>query len=101
MIETLHKGNFVRLIFRIHALKRMDERGITENDVRRILATGKAIESYPDDLPYPSALVLGWCADRPLHVVVATKTDTGDKIIVTVYDPYQDEWDEGFERRKR
>ncbi len=91
----------MKLIFRVHALKRMDERGITSDDVHHILATGKVIEDYPDDVPYPSRLILGWCGDRPLHVVVATKIDTGETIVVTGYDPYRDEWDEGFERRKR
>ena len=60
-----------RLVFRIHAVQRMSERGITERDVREILSVGETIEEYPDDTPYASRLVLGWCRGRPLHVVVA------------------------------
>ena len=42
-----------RLIFRVHAVRRMFERGISEEDVRAVLATGETIESYPSDTPYP------------------------------------------------
>jgi hypothetical protein len=37
-----------RLVFRIHAVQRMSERGITERDVREILSTGETIEEYPE-----------------------------------------------------
>ena len=47
-----------RLTFRIHAVRRMFERGITDGDVREILAAGETIEEYPDDTPYASRLVL-------------------------------------------
>ncbi len=46
-----------RLIFRVHAIQRMAQRGIRVEDVRRILETGQVIEDYPNDFPYPSALV--------------------------------------------
>lgn len=49
-----------RLIFRIHALQRMFQRGIGAEDVQHVLTTGKTIEDYPADQPYPSRLVLGW-----------------------------------------
>jgi hypothetical protein len=49
-----------RLIFRVHALQRMFQRRITEADVREILQVGEVIESYPDDTPYPSRLILGF-----------------------------------------
>ena len=48
-----------RLVFRVHAIQRMFERGITEKDIQVILKNGKTIKSYPDDMPYPSRLVPG------------------------------------------
>jgi len=63
-------GDFMaveRLIFRVHAIQRMFERGIRKEDVRQILLTGAVIEEYPEDAPYPSRLVLGWRGQRPLH----------------------------------
>ena len=67
----MHLG---RLVFRVHAIQRMYERRISEEDVRHVLATGEVIKEYPEDTPYPSRLILGWCGDRPIHVVIADNT---------------------------
>ena len=34
-----------RFVFRIHAVQRMSERGISEQDVREILSAGESMES--------------------------------------------------------
>jgi uncharacterized protein DUF4258 len=54
------------LIFRVHAIQHMPQRGINVEDVRQVLDTGEVIENYPDDCPYPSALVLGWVRGQPI-----------------------------------
>ena len=88
----------LRLVYRVHAVQRMSERGIREEDVARVISEGREIESYPDDKPYPSRLVLGWAEGKPIHVVAAA---AGDAIIViTVYEPDPGQWEAGFERRK-
>jgi len=89
-----------RLIYRVHAVERMVERGISADDVRQVLDEGKEIESYPADYPYPSRLMLGWCGPRAIHVVAAENTADNETIIVTVYEPDPDRWEPGFERRK-
>ena len=61
----------MKIIFRIHAVQRMFERQIGVEDVRSVLENGETIESYVDDVPYPSRLILGWRGDRPIHVVAA------------------------------
>ena len=93
-------GGAQRLVFRVHALQAMFERSISEVDVQHVLINGKTIESYPDDKPYPSRLVLGWRGSRPLHVVVADNERDQESIIVTVYEPDRDRWEAGFERRR-
>ena len=60
-----------KLVFRVHALLRMFERQISINDVTAVIGRGETIEDYPDDIPYPSRLVLSWRGSRPVHVVVA------------------------------
>ena len=87
-----------RLVFRVHALQRMAQRGILVEDVRQILETGEAIEDYADDFPYPSTLVLGRIDGRALHVVVATTP--AEKIVITVYDPDPARWEADLKRRK-
>lgn len=90
-----------RLVFRVHAIRRMLQRNISVTDVHEVLATGEVIEVYPDDTPYPSRLVLGWRGNRPIHVVAADNTDTDETIIITAYEPGTDQWETGFRRRRR
>ena len=88
-----------RLVFRVHAIQRMFQRQISEAAVREILTNGETIETYPDDTPYPSRLVLGWLGSRPLHVVVADDAEAQETIVVTVYEPDPEQWETGFRRR--
>jgi hypothetical protein len=90
-----------RLVYRVHAVERMAERGISADDVRQVVDAGKEIESYPADYPYPSRLLLGWCGTRAIHVVAADNSADNATIIVTVYEPDPDRWQSGFERRKQ
>jgi hypothetical protein len=78
----------------------MFERKISETDVLEVLATGKIIEDYPTDQPYPSCLRLGFVKDRPLHIVTAEATDDVTTVIITVYEPDIARWESGFEQRK-
>ncbi len=87
-----------KLIFRKHALQRMFQRSIRVEDVHAVLSGGKSIIDYPDDTPYPSRLMLGWCGERPIHVVAAD-TPESETIIITVYEPDPALWEPGFERK--
>ena len=89
------------LVFRTHAIRRMFQRQVSADDIRHVLTTGVIIENYPDDQPYPSRLVMGWCGERPLHVVAADNAEAHETIVITVYEPGSDQWESGFTRRKR
>ena len=91
---------FERVVFRVHAIQRMYQRSISEEEVRIVIKTGETIEDYSDDFPYPSRLVLGWHGPRPIHVVVADNTDNRENIVITVYEPDPAEWEADFKRRK-
>jgi len=78
----------------------MVQRTITVTDVRDVLITGETIETYPDDTPYPSRLVLGWRGRCPLHVVVADNMEANETVIITAYEPDPEQWDLGFRRRR-
>jgi hypothetical protein len=86
------------LVYRVHALRRMAERDIREEHVAEVVSRGKVIESYPEDKPYPSCLLLGWSDGRAIHVVSATAEH--EIIIITVYEPDPAQWEPGFEKRK-
>lgn len=78
----------------------MFQRQVSEEDVRQVLTEGQLIENYPNDVPYPSKLLLGWRGSRPLHVVAADNTEGDETIVITVYEPDPQEWEAGFVRRR-
>ncbi|MEQ1888291.1 MAG: DUF4258 domain-containing protein [Alphaproteobacteria bacterium] len=88
------------LIFSGHALRRMFERNISPDEVRRAIETGNTIESYLDDTPYPSALILGFVINRPLHIVLGYNDTARECYIITTYWPNPDQWDGHFKVRK-
>ena len=51
--------NAHQIIYQRHAVERMAQRGIREEDIEHVLLTGETIEIYSHDTPYPSELVLG------------------------------------------
>jgi hypothetical protein len=89
-----------KLIFRLHALSRMSQRGFEPADIHFALDNGTIIEQYPDDFPYPSCLIMALIDGRPVHVVAALNDAVQETIIVTVYEPDVQIWDNGFTRRK-
>jgi len=89
------------VVYRAHALERMYQRGISTEEVLRALKTGKVIEEYPEDLPFPSGLLLVFVNNRPIHVVVAEDTLELQVIIITAYIPDSDKWENGFEKRRQ
>ena len=89
-----------RLLFRMHAIRRMFERGITVDEVEAVLGAGEVIEDYPNDTPYPSRLMLGWIGSRPLHVVAASNLAQNEEIVITVYEPDLLQWVPGFKIRR-
>ncbi len=86
-------------MFRVHALQRMFEREIRYEEIIESLKFGEVIEEYPKDSPYPSQLILGWSGERPIHVVVAN-SETNTAIIITVYEPDPNQWDDSFKYRR-
>ena len=90
-----------QLVFRSHAIRRMFQRGITAADIRHVIDTGEVVENRPDDLPYPSRLVLGSLSGRALHVVLADNEPEGTIIVVTVYEPSPALWHAGFRKRRK
>lgn len=88
-----------QVIFRVHAIQRMFQRGITIEDVRLILKHGEVIKDYNDDTPYPSKLILHWIDGRPIHVVAAYNMEHNEVIVITAYEPDPEIWSSDFRRR--
>jgi hypothetical protein len=73
-----------------HARIRMFQRNVSTDDIKGTVIKGEIIEEYIDDVPCPSALLLGFLENIPYHVVVAECED--HVRIVTVYIPEEDKW---------
>jgi len=78
----------------------MFERAVSPALVLSIISKGEVIASYPDDVPFPSVLLLGFDGQRPLHLVVARDQKSGLCFVVTVYLPDPDVWSEDFRTRR-
>lgn len=93
-----------RAIYTRHARDgmRLEEFGpIREQEGAEAIQSGKIIESYEDDEPYPSALIFSRTArGRPIHVVCAYASEEGLAIVITVYEPDPERWT-NYERRRR
>lgn len=89
-----------RVFWQRHALERMVERRIRREDVIAVVLSGEIIEEYPDDRPFASALYLGWCNTRPLHVVIAFDASDCMVHVVTAYEPDSDRFGPEFRVRR-
>lgn len=73
---------------------------ITDGEVGEAMESPELLEEYPDDRPYPSCLLLGFTrAGRPQHLVAAFDEAGHTIVVVTVYHPDPDQW-EDYRRRK-
>ena len=61
---------------------------------------GELIQSYLDDKPYPSCLILGTAfGGDPIHSVWAYNAETSWAVLITVYRPDPSRWIDWRERR--
>ena len=87
--------------YRLHAVRKMVERGISFTEIDEALHYIKVVREYADDTPYPSCLVLGFTIrKRPIHVVFSIDVQMKTAYVITVYEPDKDLWDDQFLRRK-
>ena len=89
-----------KIIWRRHALERMLERGLSRSVVLEVASHGEVIEDYSADRPIPSALLLGWDKERPIHVVLSIEPD-GEIYIITAYEPSLDVFESDYRTRRK
>ena len=88
------------LYYSRHAFERMFQRGIDPDAVAQIVSSGEVIADYPEDRPFPSALILGFHGGQPVHAVVARDPESGECHLITIYRPDPEMWDEAFKKRR-
>jgi len=57
------------VFFSEHSITKMAERDIDPEEVEAVLQQGEVIRHYPEDLPSPSWLMLGFSKGRAVDVV--------------------------------
>jgi Domain of unknown function (DUF4258) len=90
-----------RVEWRKHVLVRLLERGISQARVLECARSGTCIQSYHDDMPFPSALVFAMADNEPLHVVAAFDGEAKKAYIITAYKPSLDIFETDFITRKK
>ncbi len=93
--------NCDKVVFSQHAFTRMFERSISPELVTRAVRAGEIIAEYPDDQPFPSALVLYFEHKSALHLVVGKDESDNACYIVTAYWPDPDLWNDDFRTRRK
>ncbi len=88
------------IVFRLHAVERMQSRGISEPDVASVVQHGVTVESRETAYPYPIRVVLGFPKGRPIHVVIAENHADNMVIVVTAYEPDRSHWNKDFATRR-
>lgn len=88
------------VVFSRHALDRMAQHALNRLEIEHVIRTGEVIERYQDARPYPSRLILGFSAERPVHAVAATSPDEELTVVVTTYIPDPQRWESDWKTRK-
>ena len=83
---------------KLHALQRINERGLLPSEVREALLECYVVEDYPEDKRGHSCLVWGKTGKgQDLHLVCGL---TGETVwVVTIYEPDQGKWETPLKRR--
>ena len=93
----------MEFFFTRHAIQRIYERSINKSNIKQAVINGEIIKEYPEDKPCPSRLLLYIVDNKPLHVVCSIESEDLQNrvIIITVYEPSLEEWNEDFRTRRK
>ena len=91
-----------RILWSRHAVTELAEEGWARRPVESALCCATVIEDYPAvHRPLPDCLVLGWLPEGvPFHAVVAVDTAKERLLVVTVYQPATEEWENDWRTRR-
>lgn len=86
-----------------HAIAELANEGWVRRAVENGLVTSQVIEDYPVvHRPLPDCLALGQLASgEPFHAVLAVDINRDVLVVITVYRPSSEEWDNEWKTRKR
>jgi hypothetical protein len=90
-----------KIYWSLHAVKKARLESLKVGEIEDLLKDCTAIEDYAmERRPLPGCLVLGFAGSSPVHAVIAIDKELDRILIVTVYKPSPDRWDDGWKKRK-
>jgi hypothetical protein len=83
---------------KLHALQRINERGILPSEIKEALLECSVVEDYPDDKRGHSCLLWGKTREgNDLHLVCGLTDET--VWVITIYEPDMGKWETPLRRR--
>lgn len=91
-----------KILWSRHAIAELVMEDWDRRQVEDALLSCQVIEDYPAlHRPLPDCLVLSWLsASSPIHAVVAIDQERDRLLLVTVYCPSEEEWEDDWKTRK-
>lgn len=91
-----------KISWSLHAIKKLRLERLRKAEIENSLKECIIVEDYPvEGRPLPDCLVLGFIGSAPVHAVVAIDMDFDRILIVTVYRPSAERWEDDWKTRKR
>lgn len=95
--ECVSKG---KIYWTKHCLNRLNQRNILISDVKNAINSGKIIEYYYEDYPYPSCLIIGYnISNKMIHIVCGMREDM--IYMITAYYPNIEKWEKDMRTRRK
>jgi hypothetical protein len=91
-----------KILWSRHAVAELAVEGWKRREVEGALLNSDIIEDYPTlHRSLPDCLVLAWVKSAiPIHVVAAIDEESDRILVVTVYQPAEEEWEDDWRTRK-
>lgn len=91
-----------KILWSVHAVRKLRIENLKSMAVETVLKSCELIEDYQTEgRPLPDCLVLGFDDRKPIHIVVAIDEENDRILIVTVYRPLPERWENDWKRRKK
>lgn len=98
-----HLGSPVRnsVLWSRHAVTKLQQEQLERGEVEIGLTHCVLVEDYPTiGRPLPDCLVLLFVAGAPVHATIAIDEEAGRIIVVTVYVPSEERWEDDWKTRR-
>ena len=91
-----------KILWSTHAVQKLVSEGLGRLEVEAAIGRGELIESYPGSRRgLPACLVLAFLAGGgPIHAVIGTDGPRDRILMITVYRPSEERWQNDWKTRK-